>query len=725
MQISMRSWGSLTGTRSENQRTIDVFMPSYGATEGNYANWRHSSFACVRRGFERAEGEANGTERWVWRHDQSQKVMKVLRGFAGLEWVDENADVEPIESPDSYAILPRLGTVHGDDELPGGAGLGWSDRHDFLLSLGPHLEEIGLKPSGPMTRLDRRSLGSAVDDIFGNASRPKDPKAPKDPSPEATPEELAAHVQAQAKYHDKVAALPDKQHKFETGSAAKAVRRRRALHAALRALNGEDADTLEFFVLSADDGAQARVAAQLQVILGKPLAEDEDRLTWQDGNDRLQVILRSANPGALADQMEWRKLSEEQAAVLSENARKTREKAMREAYWQEVSRTMDGEVAALRGGRSAVACAILEMSEGLRNAPSRDPYTLSKRILASRGILVQPILVSTRQYEPGSYAEGKAKERDEAKYEMSVRDCLRMLGVSTLDDPAAASLAPAAICVIQKNQSRRGATFTREQAVPLAARTNQGVLEVALPDPRRGETEWMPYGRAVLKIMSGDYEPLGRGQTEDNRRLFDGFLAEALREINETGPSLVIAGMGGTTQWFEAIQNGRLEWDALTFGGTRFEPRMLDGLRLVRTNSVAAKLPQYMQEIDPDSEDPFRDWPSGLFLWSGGAPAGGGRTAFSLKKKPHTAQKAAQAMMVSRHVGEGSNQSHDDGARRASAQLEELCAVFTQPGDNPLELVDLADRWRDLHAAYGGATRLPYPLHELTLLEHAIVGDPE
>lgn len=84
--------------------------------------------------------------------------------------------------------------------------------------------------------------------------------------PRATPEELAAHVQAQAKYRDKVAILADKRHKFETGSAAKAVRRR-ALHAALRALNGEDADTLEFFVLSADDGAQARVAAQLQAIL--------------------------------------------------------------------------------------------------------------------------------------------------------------------------------------------------------------------------------------------------------------------------------------------------------------------------------------------------------------------------------------------------------------------------------------------------------------------------
>ena len=42
-----------------------------------------------------------------------------------------------------------------------------------------------------------------------------------------------------------------------------------------------------------------------------------------------------------------------------------------------------------------------------------------------------------------------------------------------------------------------------------------------------------------------------------------------------------------------------------------------------------------------------------------------------------------------------------------------------------LRLVDLADRWRHLHIAYGGESRLPFPLHELGLLEGAIVGEPE
>ncbi len=53
--------------------------------------------------------------------------------------------------------------------------------------------------------------------------------------------------------------------------------------------------------------------------------------------------------------------------------------------------------------------------------------------------------------------------------------------------------------------------------------------------------------------------------------------------------------------------------------------------------------------------------------------------------------------------------------------------MFLQPEDlaDPLRLIDLADRWRDLHVAYGGQTRLPFPLHELRLLEGAIVGAPE
>ncbi len=88
---------------------------------------------------------------------------------------------------------------------------------------------------------------------------------------------------------------------------------------------------------------------------------------------------------------------------------------------------------------------------------------------------------------------------------------------------------------------------------------------------------------------------------------------------------------------------------------------MLPGLRMVRTNAVPAKLPQYVQELDPESDAEANKWPSGLFVWQNAEPGNAGRTAFSLKAKPHTAQKAADAMMSSRHERAGANEGETMG----------------------------------------------------------------
>lgn len=726
MRVSMRSWGKPDGWNADLGRTLDVFMPALGAT-GGYSTWRHSAFECERRGSERGKPKGEGTERWVWRHDQSKQVMGVLAGLTGLEWIEENAPVEPMGAPGSYAILPRLGTVHGDDNLSGGSGLGWSDRHDFLLALSPHLEALGLVAAEEMIRVDRRGLNPAVSDVFGKASRPKEPKRPKDLPPDASEDEVREHEAALTRYEAKLPDYERKVRRFEAEAAKKALQRRTSLRAALRALNGADATTLEFFVLTADDTAPARVAWHLRDVLGPTTEGGEEDLVWTDGNETLRVVLRVAHPGSLAERMEWVEAPVGEVGGLTEEARRSRNHQARQAYYQRLGQVMDGEIAAIRRGATDVACAILEMSEELERVPSRDPYTLSKRALARSGILVQPFLTPTRRPEPGSKAEEMQRKELDNKYAMSVRDCLRMLGVATTDDDHPTSLAPAAVCVIQKNRKRRGGTLVEGQAVPLAARMRKGHLYVALPDAVTGVPRWLPYGKAVLRIMSGDYDAFERSQSPDNRKQFHGFFAQALRDISAGGPALVIADQGSTTHWIDTLQNQKLAWDELKAGNTTFRPDMLLGLRVVRTNAVAAKLPQYVQETDPESDDEVSQWPSGLFIWRGSEPGNNGRTAFSLKAKPHTAQKAANAMMKSRHGRKGANEEQDDAARRASAQLEELCAVFLQPEDlgEPLRLVDLADRWRHLHAAYGGETRLPFPLHELRLLEGAIVGMPE
>lgn len=255
-----------------------------------------------------------------------------------------------------------------------------------------------------------------------------------------------------------------------------------------------------------------------------------------------------------------------------------------------------------------------------------------------------------------------------------------------------------------EEQEAAGRYRRRRAGRTARCRRAEGSLRIALPDAATGAPNWIPYGKAVLRIMSGGYDAFERSQSADNRRLFHGFFAQVLRQMSLWGPAPVIADQGRTTKWIDTLQNRKLAWDELKAGNTTFRPAMLPGLRVVRTNAVSAKLPQYVQEIDREGDDEVTKWPSGLFVWRVSELGNAGRTAFSLKANPHTAQKAADAMMRSRHGRASANEGHNDGARRASAQLEELCAVFLQPEDlgDPLRLVDLADRWRHLHIAYGG-----------------------
>ncbi len=222
--------------------------------------------------------------------------------------------------------------------------------------------------------------------------------------------------------------------------------------------------------------------------------------------------------------------------------------------------------------------------------------------------------------QPGS----KAEKEQQAKYEMSARDCLRMLGVVTTDE---GGIAPAAIHVVQKGKKFRGATTVSGQAVPLAARISKAGFEVALPDANTGEPLWIPYGEAILKVMSGDYAPLSRSRSEENRNRFLGFFAQALRDIAAHGPSLILAEQEGTTQFLPTLQNRSLEWDVFKAGTTAFTPAMLPGMRIVRTNTTS-KLPHYCQDIEPQSDGTPSQWPTGLFTW-GGLKDKARRTAFS------------------------------------------------------------------------------------------------
>ena len=375
--------------------------------------------------------------------------MGVLGSLTELNWIAWNVPVEPIDVPGEYSVMPRLGTVHGDKNLPGGSGIPWQDRHDIVAALSPCLEAIGLKRAEPMQRVKR--LSRPVLGIFKNVGRPKDLKAPSPPRDDDG--DLKRLDFARKKFVKQVVALPARMAKFERADAERTMHRRSALRATLRQLNGVGADTLEMFVFTADDNSPGRIAASLRKILGDPTEGSGERMVWQDGTECLRVILRVSHPGALSERMEWVTLPHNATAGLSAEARKRRRRAARLDYWKTVRSRMEDEVGTAREGRRTVACAILEMPADLNRVLSCDPYTLAKQVLAGCRILVQPMFVTDAAPRPGS----KAEKKQVATYEMSARDCLRMLGVVTTGEgtastrPRSMSCKKAARCAVRRS----------------------------------------------------------------------------------------------------------------------------------------------------------------------------------------------------------------------------------------------------------------------------------
>lgn len=172
----MRNWGKLNQGGNEG-RVLDVFISGLGA--GDYGSWRHSAFEFVSGSYEPGENKQQGHKRWRWKHDTSRQVIGVLGSLTELNWNARDVAVEPIDVPGEYSVMPRLGTVQGDKELPGGSGFPWQDRHGIVAALSLWLDAIGLKLAEPMQRIKR--LSRPVLGIFKNAGRPKDLKAPSPP----------------------------------------------------------------------------------------------------------------------------------------------------------------------------------------------------------------------------------------------------------------------------------------------------------------------------------------------------------------------------------------------------------------------------------------------------------------------------------------------------------------------------------------------------------------
>jgi hypothetical protein len=166
--------------------------------------------------------------------------------------------------------------------------------------------------------------------------------------------------------------------------------------------------------------------------------------------------------------------------------------------------------------------------------------------------------------------------------------------------------------------------------------------------------------------------------------------------------------MESVAGWLTAFRNSQLTFDRLQIGNRTFTPGDLRNTRIVRVCTDADRIPSYFQTEVTATQ--------GLFSWSGAR-----RTAYGIKKKPASMKTVSVAATASRHLPPGDNKSQDHKARRIMP-LDELCVTFMAPSDSAVELLMTAHRLRGIHAQFDSETNLPFPLHELRLLESAVTS---
>ncbi len=444
---------------------------------------------------------------------------------------------------------------------------------------------------------------------------------------------------------------------------------------------------LTFVVLNTHDKTPTLIEEELVKKFGVPDWKEGDQLIWDDG----LVISLIAAPGGLFSQLlpeadiprqDLEGMTDAQAAKIRANQQ------------NEANKSTEAKMAAFLKARlgavDAIGCAIVEMPASLRG-DNLDPYQLGRRVLAQHKLLPKVVL--------------SGDDSPDEKYRASVADCFRMLGVVPFEADAV-PLVPAAIGVIQRNQTRDANSKITAQSIPTAVRIREGRLEGALPNSSQSP-EWKPYARLVLDILTGAYERYSRRSSAENRTLFANYINDVLDHLNRTGSATEVFLDGATLRNpVPALRNGQLSFDTLTVGSRTYAPSDLPNLRLVRVNTNASELPPYSH--DNDSQ-----WTSGLFNWEDAR-----RTVYGAKKKPVTMQKG-RALLHSRHDLENTSARADRDHRKAAA-LDELCVIFVQPNDDISKLQLLAHRLRSQHTHYNDDTRLPFPLHELHTLSKAI-----
>lgn len=455
--------------------------------------------------------------------------------------------------------------------------------------------------------------------------------------------------------------------------------------------------TLELLVFQQRDDSTELLIAAIQRLLGPPSQQQGLAFHWEESG--LCIQLRAFPAGPLSQQIPQAGLTEDESRSLSESQRKEQRQARQQAILREVEANMHRHIETIRPKTTTLACCILEMQSSLQDDPDHDPYLLSRKVLAQHRILPQVILLDT---DPQSGAPAE-------KYNMAFRDCCRMLGAVPLDE-LPDNQALAALTFSRKNALSQGHRRYATSTSPLALHVTDEGMRCARPSAS-DDPIWMPYAEAMLYLMqgkSGRFEQLSLQQKQQKHGLF---FRRVLEDMDRHGPVLVLLDHRGLAQTWPAIQNQHLQFDRLSINNHTLRPDSLPNTRLIRWHADPKRIPAHYHHTGAKDV-------SGFFGWDKAC-----RTFYALKTSPATQKNLKWSAAQSRHPKEQDHSKTTRDAQQALRQLrqlDEICVLFCQSDDKPMNLALLASRLRQRHVQYNDDTTLPFPLHELRLLAENI-----
>jgi hypothetical protein len=644
--VSVRNWRPLNYQTYDKKRTLDIFYPSQSEAQHLY----HTSFKVHAQ----KKGESLEAR---WGKKKEQRFVDILTQLKNVD-LPQNLLNEPLCGENGLWVLPRASTSHKDRFLAGGVGVGWPGRKHLLTLLDGYFDRLGLVRAPNLLRC--KKVSQSLISLQPTLTTITNPMATTPDKAEECKNTQKENRNALISFSG-IADLPTRWDLIYFG----------AQEASFEQLIKE---TLQLF-------GTAHI---------RPMAWGKE-LQYDDG-----FILRlvNASAGPLAEALPCQKDIPLNPAW--EHLNEAQRNSIQKKQLDKLLEKRDGEMQSIidsvaqKAELGEVVAAVLEMDSSLKDDDRIDPFLRARKALGSRGIIPQVVLCGP--------------DENENKFRSALLDCFRAIGVPPTQLPAE-DWTLAAFTVIQRNQKYQGGGKIASQSIPLATRYNGRLLEVALPDKANQSPVWLPYHKAAIKILQGDYGCLRK----NNDPRAEEFFLQCLKDLNQNGDSLVIVEAESIRGSVKTFSSGSAEFDQLSLCGRLFKPVDFPHLRLVKFNHENNKLPSYYHEED-------RGYISGLFEWPGSR-----RTWYSIRQKPATMQAHKSVLLTSRRQfvdGKPSRTQQD----KKIVPLNEICTLFVQPGDDPLQLALLTAKLRKYHVQYDGDTVLPFPLHELQKLGGYVTG---